>query len=59
MLQSKDYLVVARLMAKVFEKQRQLKQNKLTIRAEQINELYDVVSESVIGYRRNNMGFLR
>lgn len=59
LIQSKDYLVIARLIAKIFEKQKQLKVYKMTIKAEQIDELNNIVSESVVNYRRNNMGFLQ
>lgn len=56
-LQSKDYLVVARLAAKILEEQRKLKQQKM-IEFEQVNDLFTIISESVTNYRKNNMNFL-
>lgn len=58
LMQSKDYLVVARTRAKVLESQCALKEVKRAIQAQEIVNIFNETTNNVSVYRRNRLQFL-
>lgn len=58
LLQSRDYLTIVKTRAKIIEKQKELKEMKLNIKAQDIDEIYNDVDDNIKSFRRNRMGFL-
>ncbi len=58
LMQSRDYLVVARTRAKVLESQRGLREVKRNIQAQEIVNIFNETTNNVSVYRRNRLQFL-
>jgi hypothetical protein len=58
LLQSKDYMAIAKMMVVVVDRMRELRQQKKNIQSMNLNILFDNVVHSTQSFRRNKMNFL-